>query len=423
MPKCTLKGWKSPRVMEFFFALLNIPKKKVGQTDSSAKAFGISGWYIFWNTIDIVIEGLPAALEGALSSKSGIQQVKMVDVQPTICFGLCEFVVFVLESYTFIQSCLNAARFSSFCFGWHEYQVGLVFREKRPRKYRALRKPWICFTPKHTSFLKTVLHSILGEMILAPHPPKHALPNAMIRFKGGDHHGPAGGGKVSTKTLGPNFIGKNEELTWILHNQQECGYDPTKLGICMVAKFKVFRTANGLIILSRLCKNIASRLWRITLLWPRPIWECVWMRQTHLPLKIQKVQCNPVSMGRACTSTVPEKMNEICQIMSDLWSLSPFWCFPMMFPGCCSCRVDPGASHGPLWSRARELVSSASWKTIVPSFLGPKEVAISLMFGHKIGKTLEGLEFDPGKIGQCWFPGIFWVSWTSWFKAYVQHEI
>lgn len=28
MPKCTLKGWKSPRVMEFFFALLNIPKKK-----------------------------------------------------------------------------------------------------------------------------------------------------------------------------------------------------------------------------------------------------------------------------------------------------------------------------------------------------------------------------------------------------------
>jgi Fe-S cluster biosynthesis and repair protein YggX len=50
-------------------------------------------------------------------------------------------------------------------------------------------------------------------------------------------------------------------------------------------------------------------------------------------------------------------------------------------------------------------------------------VAISLMFGHKVGKTLEGLEFDPGKIGQCWFPGIFWVSWTSWFKAYVQHEI
>ena len=61
--------------------------------------------------------------------------------------------------------------------------------------------------------MKTVLHSILGEMILAPHRPRHALPHVMIRFKGGDHHGPAGGGKVSTKTFGPNFIGKNEELT------------------------------------------------------------------------------------------------------------------------------------------------------------------------------------------------------------------
>ena len=424
-PGCQNAPWRDGNLQGSwsFFLAGNIPKKKVGQTDSSAKAFGFSGWYIFWNTIDIESRDYQLLLKGLCPVKVGFSKSKwwMFNQQFALACSLSSWFLY-WKATPLYNPVWMLHVFPLFVLADMNI-VGLVFREKLPRKYRALRKPWICFTPKHTSFLKTVLHSILGEMILAPHPPRHALPHAMIRFKGGDHHGPAGGGKVSTKTLGPNFIGKNEELTWILHNQQECGYDPTKLGICMVAKFKVFGTANGLIILSRLCKNIASRLWRITLLWPRPIWECVWMRQTHLPLKIQKVQCNPVSMGRACTSTVPEKMNEICQIMSDLWSLSPFWCFPMMFPGCCSCRVDPGASHGPLWSRARELVSSASWKTIVPSFLGPKEVAISLMFGHKVGKTLEGLEFDPGKIGQCWFLGIFWVSWTSWFKAYVQHEI
>ena len=78
-----------------------------------------------------VIEGLPAALEGVLSSKSGIQQVKMVDAQPTICFGLfSEFVVFVLENYTFIQSCLNAARFSSFCLADMNIKLDWFFGKK-----------------------------------------------------------------------------------------------------------------------------------------------------------------------------------------------------------------------------------------------------------------------------------------------------
>lgn len=334
MPKCTLKGWKSPRLMEFFLAL-NIPKKN-WQTDSSEKVFGFSGWYVSKHHRHRVIEGLPAALEGVLSSKSGIQQVKMVDVQPTICFGLfSEFVVFCigkLHLYTILFECCT---FFLFLFGWHEYQVGLVFREKRPRKYRALRKPWICFTPKHTSFLKTVPHSILGEMILAPHPPRHALPHVMIRFKGGDHHGPAGGGKVSTNTFGPNFIGKNEELTWILHNQQECGYDPTKLGLRMVAKFKVFGTANGLIILSRLCKNIPSRFWRITLLWPRPTYENAYecVKRIYL-LKFKR--CNATQ----CLWVVPvlllsqkKWMRSVrsCQIcgLYPHFDVSP-WCFPVV---------------------------------------------------------------------------------------------
>ena len=152
------------------------------------------------------VEGLPAALEGALSSKSGIQQVKMVDVQPTICFGLFlwvrGFCIGKLHLYTILFECCT---FFLFLFWLTWILLDWFFGKNYQENTGALRKPWICFTPKHTSFLKTVLHSILGEMILAPHPPRHALPHAMIRFKGGDHHGPAGGGKSVNKNAWSKF--------------------------------------------------------------------------------------------------------------------------------------------------------------------------------------------------------------------------